>query len=85
MANSVASARKAGNDVDPSHILRIGQTGSSCETMSMYDKHKVYAGVNEFSFEEIRGADWFKRQQLREEKRLEGGQHFYQLGLSMSE
>jgi len=75
----VFSARKAGKDVDPFHSLQHQQaqaTGGALP-VSMYDKHKVYAGVSEFSFEQIRAADWFRCQRRQEERRLEGGPCFY--------
>ncbi|GFS84610.1 hypothetical protein NPIL_179761 [Nephila pilipes] len=34
----------------------------------MYDKEKVYGGAEEFSFEEIRAAAWFKKEKLREKE-----------------
>ncbi|KAK2161830.1 hypothetical protein NP493_1557g00022 [Ridgeia piscesae] len=71
--DQVLSARKAGKDVDPFHSLQHQQaqaTGGALP-VSMYDKHKVYAGVSEFSFEQIRAADWFRCQRRQEERRLE--------------
>ncbi|XP_055940027.1 mitotic checkpoint serine/threonine-protein kinase BUB1 beta-like isoform X2 [Argiope bruennichi] len=35
----------------------------------MYDKEKVYGGAEEFSFEEIRAAEWFKRKKDIEKER----------------
>ena len=71
---TVVSARKVEKEADPFHTMqqRPGQAGSAPSGIPMYDKHKVYAGVNEFSFEEIHAADWMKRQRRREETRLEG-------------
>ncbi|GFR21453.1 hypothetical protein TNCT_393361 [Trichonephila clavata] len=34
----------------------------------MYDKEKVYGGAEEFSFEEIRAASWFKKEELKEKE-----------------
>ena len=35
----------------------------------MYDKHKVYCGAEEYSFEEIRAAKWFAKKKKEDEKR----------------
>ena len=85
---TVVSARKVEKEADPFHALQRqpGQVGGSAPSgVSMYDRHKVYAGVNEFSFEEIHAADWMKRQRRREEKRLEGGWVVRQLDRGVSE
>ncbi|GIY52505.1 hypothetical protein CDAR_181571 [Caerostris darwini] len=46
----------------------------------MYDKEKVYCGAEEFSFEEIRGAAWFKKKHLikKEEKIAEQDRKLYE-------
>ncbi|CAI9553469.1 unnamed protein product [Staurois parvus] len=49
---SVLSARKPGKEEDP--LQRLQNSTQGKEEMVMYCKNKVYAGVEEFSFEEIR-------------------------------
>ncbi|KAM9294472.1 mitotic checkpoint serine/threonine-protein kinase BUB1 beta [Gastrophryne carolinensis] len=50
--NSVLTARKPGKEEDP--LQRLQSIPQGKEEMVMYCKNKVYAGIAEFSFEEIR-------------------------------
>ncbi|XP_032064854.1 mitotic checkpoint serine/threonine-protein kinase BUB1 beta [Thamnophis elegans] len=53
--NSVLSARKPGKEEDPLHRVQSHhQDGQEKKEQPMYCKERVYAGVEEFSFEEIR-------------------------------
>uniref|UniRef100_A0A8C6X2G4 BUB1 mitotic checkpoint serine/threonine kinase B n=1 Tax=Naja naja TaxID=35670 RepID=A0A8C6X2G4_NAJNA len=64
--NCVLSARKPGKEEDPLHRVQIHhQDGQEKKEQPMYCKEKVYAGVEEFSFEEIR--DEIYRKKRREE------------------
>uniref|UniRef100_A0A8C5S0X3 BUB1 mitotic checkpoint serine/threonine kinase B n=1 Tax=Laticauda laticaudata TaxID=8630 RepID=A0A8C5S0X3_LATLA len=64
--NCVLSARKPGKEEDPLHRVQIHhQDGQEKKEQPMYCKERVYAGVEEFSFEEIR--DEIYRKKRREE------------------
>ncbi|XP_070787436.1 mitotic checkpoint serine/threonine-protein kinase BUB1 beta [Pituophis catenifer annectens] len=64
--NCVLSARKPGKEEDPLHRVQSHhQDGQEKKEQPMYCKERVYAGVEEFSFEEIR--DEIYRKKRREE------------------
>uniref|UniRef100_A0A670XVT1 BUB1 N-terminal domain-containing protein n=1 Tax=Pseudonaja textilis TaxID=8673 RepID=A0A670XVT1_PSETE len=64
--NCVLSARKPEKEEDPLHRVQIHhQDGQEKKEQPMYCKERVYAGVEEFSFEEIR--DEIYRKKRREE------------------
>ncbi|KAL7992467.1 hypothetical protein Chor_016723 [Crotalus horridus] len=64
--NCVLSARKPGKEEDPlQRVQSHHQDGQEKKEQPMYCKERVYAGVEEFSFEEIR--DEIYRKKRREE------------------
>ncbi|KAM8921333.1 mitotic checkpoint serine/threonine-protein kinase BUB1 beta [Pelodytes ibericus] len=70
---SVLSSRKPGKEENPLHRVQNHSQGK--DEMVMYCKSKVYAGMEEFSFEEIRAEMyWAKVRKKREEDLLAGAQ-----------
>lgn len=66
--NSVLSARKPGKEEDPLHrVQNHQQDGQEKKEKPMYCKEKVYAGVEEFSFEEIRAEIYRKKAKKKRE------------------
>ncbi|XP_070612775.1 mitotic checkpoint serine/threonine-protein kinase BUB1 beta [Erythrolamprus reginae] len=60
--NCVLSARKLGKEEDPLHRVQShNEDGQEKKVEVMYCKTKVYAGVEEFSFEEIRDEIYRKK------------------------
>ena len=59
--------------VDPfQHMQMATQHAQNRKEKPMYCKDKVYAGVNEYSLEELRAAAWFEKKKERDAK---GGVH----------
>ncbi|XP_061184986.1 mitotic checkpoint serine/threonine-protein kinase BUB1-like [Saccostrea echinata] len=72
MENQVLSARKAPKHTDPLHDLRHATETEAGVFVPMYCKDKVYCGIEEFSFEEIRALRWkAKKRALEDRKRRE--------------
>ncbi|XP_061467442.1 mitotic checkpoint serine/threonine-protein kinase BUB1 beta [Rhineura floridana] len=70
--NSVLSARKPGKEEDPLHRVQSHQQdGQEKKEQPMYCKEKVYAGVEEFSLEEIRAETYRKKAKKRREEELQ--------------
>ncbi|XP_056006228.1 mitotic checkpoint serine/threonine-protein kinase BUB1-like isoform X2 [Ostrea edulis] len=68
MENQVLSARKAPKHTDPLHNLRHATETEAGMFVPMYCKDKVYCGIEEFSFEELRALKW-KAKKRREQDR----------------
>ncbi|XP_044293072.1 mitotic checkpoint serine/threonine-protein kinase BUB1 beta [Varanus komodoensis] len=70
--NCVLSARKPGKEEDPLHRVQSHQQdGQEKKEQPMYCKDKVYAGVEEFSLEEIRAEIYRKQAKKKREEELE--------------
>ncbi|KAM3920378.1 mitotic checkpoint serine/threonine-protein kinase BUB1 beta [Leptodactylus fuscus] len=67
--SSVLSARKPGKEEDPLQRLQSNSQGK--EEMVMYCKNKVYAGVEEFSLEEIRAEIYMAKIRKKREEDLQ--------------
>ncbi|XP_030069564.1 mitotic checkpoint serine/threonine-protein kinase BUB1 beta [Microcaecilia unicolor] len=67
--NGVLSARKPGKEEDP--LQRIQSHPEEKEQKLMYCKDKVCAGVEEFSFEEIRAEVYLKKMRKKREEKLQ--------------
>lgn len=66
--NCVLSARKPGKDEDPlQRVQSHQQDNQEKKEQFMYCKEKVYAGVEEFSLEEIRAEIYRKKARRRQE------------------
>ncbi|KAM4662620.1 mitotic checkpoint serine/threonine-protein kinase BUB1 beta [Discoglossus pictus] len=65
---SVLSARKPGKEEDP--LQRIQNVTQGKEERVMYCKNKVYAGVDEFSLEEIRAEMYMAKLRKKREEEL---------------
>ncbi|XP_078515905.1 mitotic checkpoint serine/threonine-protein kinase BUB1 beta [Lissotriton helveticus] len=65
----VLSARKATKEEDP--LQRVQSCSQNKEEQAMYCKSKVNAGLEEFSFEEIRAESYFKKMQKKREEKLQ--------------
>ena len=65
---SVGSAKKA--EKPPLHHIQqaAGQLASDVSQHPMYCKHKIYTGLAEFSFEEIRAAHVLAKKKKKEEE-----------------
>jgi hypothetical protein len=66
------SARKAPKHTDPLHNLRHATETEAGLFVPMYCKDKVYCGIEEFSFEELRALKW-KAKRRREQDRAIAG------------
>ncbi|XP_042328454.1 LOW QUALITY PROTEIN: mitotic checkpoint serine/threonine-protein kinase BUB1 beta [Sceloporus undulatus] len=70
--NCVLSVRKPMKEEDPLHrVQNHQQDGQEKKEQPMYCKEKVYAGVDEFSFEEIRAEIYRKKAKKRREEELQ--------------
>nr|XP_056707054.1 mitotic checkpoint serine/threonine-protein kinase BUB1 beta [Euleptes europaea] len=70
--NSVLSARKPGKEEDPLHRVQSHQQDDQeKKEQPMYCKERVYAGVEEFSLEEIRAEIYRKKQKNKREEELQ--------------
>lgn len=70
--NCVLSVRKPGKDEDPLHRVQSHlQDSQEKKEQLMYCKDKVYAGVEEFSFEEIRVEIYRNKAKEKREKELQ--------------
>ncbi|XP_060117325.1 mitotic checkpoint serine/threonine-protein kinase BUB1 beta [Heteronotia binoei] len=70
--NSVLSARKPGKEEDPLHRVQSHQQdGQEKKEKPMYCKDRVYAGVEEFSLEEIRAEIYRKKAKKKREEELQ--------------
>ncbi|XP_048342627.1 mitotic checkpoint serine/threonine-protein kinase BUB1 beta isoform X2 [Sphaerodactylus townsendi] len=70
--NSVLSARKPGKEEDPLHRVQSHQQdGQEKKEQPMYCKERVYAGVEEFSLEEIRAEIYRKKARRKTEEELQ--------------
>ncbi|KAJ7344863.1 hypothetical protein JRQ81_000813 [Phrynocephalus forsythii] len=70
--NCVLSVRKPGKDEDPLHRVQSHQQDSQeKKEQVMYCKDKVYAGVEEFSLEEIRAEIYRNKAKKKREEELE--------------
>ncbi|XP_010225821.1 PREDICTED: mitotic checkpoint serine/threonine-protein kinase BUB1 beta [Tinamus guttatus] len=70
--NSVLSARKPEKEEDPlQRVQSHQQDAQEKQELVMYCKDKVYAGVEEFSFEEIRAEIYRKRAQKKIEEEIQ--------------
>nr|XP_033808955.1 mitotic checkpoint serine/threonine-protein kinase BUB1 beta isoform X2 [Geotrypetes seraphini] len=67
--NGVLSARKPGKEKDP--LQRVQSHPEEKEQKVMYYKDKVCAGVEEFSFEEIRAETYLKKMRKKREEELQ--------------
>ncbi|XP_071971385.1 mitotic checkpoint serine/threonine-protein kinase BUB1 beta isoform X2 [Engystomops pustulosus] len=67
--SSVLSARKPGKEEDPLQRLQSNPQGK--EELVMYCKNKVYAGVEEFSLEEIRAEIYMAKIRKKREEDLQ--------------
>lgn len=68
------SSRKPEEREDPLQRVQHQQQDAQAKTeMVMYCKEKVYAGVDEFSFEEIRAEIYRKKAKKKEEGKLQSG------------
>ncbi|XP_077675033.1 mitotic checkpoint serine/threonine-protein kinase BUB1 beta isoform X2 [Eretmochelys imbricata] len=66
--NHVLSARKPGKEVDPlQRVQNHQQDAQEKKEVAMYCKERVYAGVEEFSLEEIRAEIYRKKAKKRRE------------------
>lgn len=65
----VLSARKATKEEDP--LQRVQSCSQNKEEQAMYCKSKVNAGLEEFSFEEIRADSYLKKIQKKREEKLQ--------------
>lgn len=69
--NCVLSVRKPGKDEDPLHRVQSHQQDSQEKKVQlMYCKDKIYAGVDEFSFEEIRAEIYRNKAKMKRESKL---------------
>ncbi|XP_053331278.1 mitotic checkpoint serine/threonine-protein kinase BUB1 beta [Spea bombifrons] len=66
---SVLSSRKPGKEEDP--LQRVQNHSQEKEEMVMYCKSKVYAGMEEFSLEEIRAEIYMAKLRKKREEELE--------------
>lgn len=69
--NSVLSARKPQKEEDPLWRVQNQRLDSQEKEMVMYCKDKVYAGVEEFSLEEIRAEVYRKKAKKKAEGMLQ--------------
>ncbi|XP_054131842.1 mitotic checkpoint serine/threonine-protein kinase BUB1 beta [Melozone crissalis] len=70
--NSVLSTRKPGEREDPlQRVQHQQQDAQAKKEMVMYCKEKVYAGVDEFSFEEIRAEIYRKKARKKDEDEIQ--------------
>uniref|UniRef100_A0A8D0HU12 BUB1 mitotic checkpoint serine/threonine kinase B n=1 Tax=Sphenodon punctatus TaxID=8508 RepID=A0A8D0HU12_SPHPU len=70
--NHVLSARKPGKEEDPlQRVQNNQQDAQEKKEQPMYCKEKVYAGVEEFSLEEIRAEIYRKKAKKRREEELQ--------------
>ncbi|XP_053143164.1 mitotic checkpoint serine/threonine-protein kinase BUB1 beta isoform X2 [Hemicordylus capensis] len=69
--NCVLSARKPVKEEDPLHRVQSLQQDVQEKEQSMYCKEKVYAGVEEFSLEEIRAEIYRKKIRKEREEELQ--------------
>ncbi|KAL8169376.1 UNVERIFIED_CONTAM: Mitotic checkpoint serine/threonine-protein kinase BUB1 beta [Gekko kuhli] len=70
--NSVLSTRKPGKEEDPLHRVQSHQQdGQEKKEKPMYCKERVYAGVEEFSLEEIRTEIYRKKVKKKREEELQ--------------
>ncbi|XP_068004218.1 mitotic checkpoint serine/threonine-protein kinase BUB1 beta [Melanerpes formicivorus] len=70
--NHVLSARKPEKEEDPlQRVQNQQQDTQEKKEVVMYCKEKVYAGVDEFSFEEIRAEIYRKRAKLKAEEEMQ--------------
>lgn len=75
--NCVLSARKPGEQEDPLQRVQHQQQDTQAKKeMVMYCKEKVYAGVDEFSFEEIRTEIYRKKAKKKDEGMFQSGLDF---------
>ncbi|XP_069064702.1 mitotic checkpoint serine/threonine-protein kinase BUB1 beta [Pleurodeles waltl] len=65
----VLSARKATKEEDP--LQRVQSCSQNKEEQAMYCKSKVNAGLEEFSFEEIRADNYLKKIQKKREEKMQ--------------
>lgn len=71
------SARKPGEQEDPLQRVQHQQQDTQAKKeMVMYCKEKVYAGVDEFSFEEIRTEIYRKKAKKKDEGMFQSGLDF---------
>ncbi|XP_056400973.1 mitotic checkpoint serine/threonine-protein kinase BUB1 beta [Hyla sarda] len=66
--SNVLSSRKPGKEEDP--LQRLQSSSQGKEEMVMYCKNKVYAGVEEFSIEEIRAEIYMAKIRKKREEEL---------------
>ncbi|XP_067682886.1 mitotic checkpoint serine/threonine-protein kinase BUB1-like [Haliotis asinina] len=64
----VLSARKPEKHVNPLAPMQQPAATGGLEMRPMYNKGKIYRGLEEFSFEELRGARWLTKQKAKEEQ-----------------
>ncbi len=70
----IFSARKVDKVVDPfQHMQMATQYAQNRKEKPMYCKAQVYAGIEEFSLEELRAAHWFKKKKEEEMKGMTAG------------
>ncbi|XP_069585543.1 mitotic checkpoint serine/threonine-protein kinase BUB1 beta isoform X2 [Ranitomeya imitator] len=67
--SSVLSSRKPGKEEDP--LQRLQSSSQGKEEMVMYCKSKIYAGVDEFSLEEIRAEIYIAKIRKKREEDLQ--------------
>ncbi|XP_048258908.1 mitotic checkpoint serine/threonine-protein kinase BUB1-like [Haliotis rufescens] len=64
----VLSARKPEKHVNPLAPMQQTAPAGGLEMRPMYNKGKIYRGLEEFSFEELRGARWLTKQKAKEDQ-----------------
>uniref|UniRef100_A0A8C8RN64 BUB1 N-terminal domain-containing protein n=1 Tax=Pelusios castaneus TaxID=367368 RepID=A0A8C8RN64_9SAUR len=70
--NHVLSARKPGREEDPlQRVQNHQQDAQEKKEMAMYCKERVYAGVEEFSLEEIRAEIYRKKEKKKREEEFQ--------------
>ena len=69
MTDLIFSARKAPKHADPLHNLRHVTETEAGVFVPMYCKDKVYCGIEEFSFEELRALRWKAKKRALEDRR----------------
>ena len=69
MIDLIFSARKAPKHADPLHNLRHVTETEAGVFVPMYCKDKVYCGIEEVSFEELRALRWKAKKRALENRR----------------